>query len=215
MKSFLLSLVIIFSVFTNSVQAQNGDMLKNGFGLKFHMGFPAANYGSDVDLSSDSQLDMTFGLQIGNQWYLVKEGFFGLALNVNWLDLNYGAKEIIPDRVLGYPLNRVVLEVSALEIGPLITFALNERVAFDGYWNYKPTVMLSNVEDNQSSIAYAGYGFTNAFGVGFRFGKLYLGGELNVGNLKAESTKSDFGDILPDELVIYTSQTKLIFGFKF
>ncbi|AZQ61446.1 hypothetical protein EI427_04160 [Flammeovirga pectinis] len=214
-KLFYLLLVLLVSSLSLSAQEvkgqdvisqaskKNNKILKNGFSLKFNFGFPtsdylAASYDGE-DLGGSVELNTTLGIQFGNQWYVYRGGNFGIAINANWLDVSYStSKDTDP--------TLYVVDLALVEIGPLVSYAINNDMGFDAFYNLRPNniwVGSEDVEDVETA-----FGMSHSVGVGFRYKVLYLGVESNFGKL----TLQNF-DI--DDVQLSTNQTKLTLGFKF
>lgn len=163
--------------------------LKNGFSIKAQLGIPSASFGTIEDVDSEYAYSVTYGLQIGNQWYFNPKENYGFGLMINWIDGTWTQKTT--DNTLG-SLERASLDVSFLEIGPVGTLALSDIMAIDAYYNLRPTVISSAYRMNNSdSEGYGGFGFTHAFGAQFRFSLLVAGVEYVLGNAKVSQDSTD------------------------
>lgn len=210
----ILSLMVLH--FNSKAQSK---MLENGFSLKFSFGFPPSQYGFDGDLPipEELQLGNTFGLELGNQWYLYHGDNFGLGLDINWLDVVYG-KEKYNDSFIG-ELNRITMEGSVLEFGPVGTFAINDILAIEGYYNLRPTYMVSYIYENSDDyVLLRKFSFLHGFGFGLRVKFLYFGYEYTFGNLDGEISgggEYEDVDVLYGKQAMDASNSKLIIGFQF
>ena len=215
-----ITLIALLSTFLFHIQSvAQSDMLDNGFSIKFSFGFPESTYGFDGDITELSGIDIntTYGLEIGNQWYFLNEGNFGLGLDVNWLDLQYSkTKGEIPS--IG-DVKRITAEGSFLEFGPVATIVLNDMIAIDGYYNLRPTYMASYYQDeNEDFVLLQDFSFAHGLGLGVRLKILYVGYEYTFGNFEGEiSADGEYEDV-PD---LYGRQkmtginSKLIIGLQF
>jgi hypothetical protein len=208
----LLIVVLLFGFLTEgSAQA-----LKSGFSIKGQLGFPSTEFGwtEDVNIDSD-QLDeyaygVTYGLQIGNQWYLYKQESFGIALLVNWFDVTVGTKTV---EINQQKLQRLTLDIAVLEFGPLFTYAISDAMAIDAYYNLRPTAMSTGYKFNEEdSEAFAGFGVTHGFGAGFRYSLLYVGAEYVVGKVNVSQDSTD-PKIWEDEKMV-ADCFRIIVGIK-
>jgi len=212
-KSILLALVILFSI-SNNVFSQDGKALKNGFGVQFQIGFPSDMYGLDdrLDADSDNKAGILFGLQLGNRWYVHKDGKIGISIMANWLDATYSQKSYDDDSKRG------ILEIALLEVGPGFTYAINDDVAFDAYYNLRPTIMSSVIVDSDNNgIGAAGFGITHALGAALRYKALYFGAEYVMGKTKGKYVEVGDGTGIPvlDDGKLVVNHMRLLVGFKF
>jgi hypothetical protein len=153
-----------------------------------------------------------FGIQIGNRWYVHNDGTIGVSIMANWLDATYSQKSYSND------IKRGVLEVALLEVGPGFTYAINDDVAFDIYYNLRPTVMSSIAVDNDNNgLGAAGFGITHALGAAIRYKVLYFGAEYVNGKTKGKYV--EVGDAaIPSGLEdgkLTVNHMRLLIGFKF
>ena len=223
MKTISCFFVLCMMILTVESKAQS-NMLENGFSLKFSFGFPPSQYGFDGDLPipEELQLDNTFGLELGNQWYFYHGENFGLGLDVNWVDMVYG-KAKTSDPVLG-DVTRVTLEGSFLEFGPVGTFAINDIVALEGYYNLRPTYMGTYFYENSASffdpddyVVLRDFSFLHGLGLGVRVKFLFIGYEYTFGSLDGKiDADGEFEEAeLYGEQKMGAGNSKLIIGFQF
>lgn len=220
MKMPVVSVLLLFAVVV-TCRAQ-GEMLDNGFSVKFSFGFPPSQYGYDgeIPLPVGLELNNTFGLEIGNQWFLVRGENAGLALDINWLDLTYGGAQI-DDPVVG-SLNRITLEGSLLEFGPLVSWAFIDKVAVDAYYNLRPTYMVTgyyvDFDDSDDFIVAHNFNFMHGAGLGLRFKFIYLGYEYTFGAVHGDLVGGgEFEDVtdLFGQQRLDGANSKLVVGFQF
>lgn len=216
-KLTFFTIILVLLVSLNS-QAQD-EMLDGGFSLKFSFGFPPTQYGYDGDLPlmGDIQVNTTYGLEIGNQWYFLKGEKFGLGLDVNWFEILYShskLRDLLFDRI-----NRNTLEGSFLEFGPVATFALNDMFAIEGYYNLRPTYMATWFYKNSDDyVILYNFNIFNAFGIGARFKFLYIGYEYTFGDLDGKLAGGGLYedvDLLYDKQPMNAKNSKLVIGFQF
>jgi hypothetical protein len=198
--------------------AQSG-MLEKGFSVKFSFGFPPSQYGFDGELPLPEELEIntTFGLEIGNQWYFLKREHFGLGLDINWFDVVYGRAKM--DEPLLGEVNRLTLEGSFLEFGPVATYAINDLIAFEGYYNLRPTYMATYYYENPDDfVLLRNFNFLHGLGIGVRLKFVYVGYEYTFGSVDG---KVEGGGELEDVADLFDSQpmddanSKLVVGFQF
>jgi len=218
MKLFTCTLFLLLLSMTFESRAQS-EMLENGFSLKFSFGFPPSQYGFDGDLPlpEELQLETTFGLEIGNQWYFLEKDRFGLGLDINWFDVTYGKAKM--DNILLGSADRITLEGSFIEFGPIATFAINDLFAIEGYYNLRPTYMVTYYYENSDDyVLVRNFNFLNGLGIGAKLKFFYLGYEYTFGNINGDvSGGGEYEDVglLYDKQKMDGSNSKLIIGFKF
>lgn len=218
MKRFTSALFLFLLLLSVETIAQ-GDMLDGGFSLKFSFGFPPSQYGFDGDLPIPEELEVntTFGLEIGNQWYFYRGDNFGIGLDVNWFDLVY-SKAKTDDQFLG-TINRITLDASLLEFGPVATYAINDMFAIEGYYNLRPSYMVTYYYENTDDfVLIYNFKFLHGLGVGARFKFLYIGYEYAFGKVDGKLTGDgeyeDVGDLYGNQQMD-AGNSKLIVGFQF
>jgi hypothetical protein len=208
---------------TLGANAQN-PMLEKGFSLKFSFGFPPSQYGFDGDLPIPEglQLSNTYGLELGNQWYFYTENNIGIGLDINWIEVSYG-KANISDFILG-DIDMVTIEGSLLEFGPVGTFAINDILALEAYYNLRPSYMATyyyetsfNMWNAEDYVLLRDFSFLHGLGVGVRLKFIYVGFEYTMGNLDG---KIDAGGEFEDAVdfgkqKMDAANSKLIVGFQF
>ena len=218
MKNFVCTTLLCLLLFAFEGHAQS-NMLEDGFNLKFSFGFPPSQYGFDDDLPEvgDLSLETTFGIEIGNQWYLHDSEHFGIGLDINWFDIVYG-KSKTNNLLLG-SINRITLEGSFIEFGPVATYAINDLIAIEGYYNLRPTYMVTYYwQNSDDSILIRNFGFLHGIGIGFRLKFFYIGYESTFGNV--DGGVRGYGEyedveLLYDKQRLGGSNSKLIVGFQF
>jgi len=184
--------------------------IKKGFGLNFSIGVPTGDLAADFDTDEGFEAPITFGLQISNRWYIMPQDEYGFGILVNWLDVALGSKEIETD------VRSALYQMSFLEFGPIGTYALDDNMAIDGYYNLKPSFMINIWGDNDYGFGTFGSGFTHAVGAAFRYEVFSVGLEMNFG--KINGVFYDTEDGVSDDIDVKdipTSVFKINLGFKF
>lgn len=218
----LVSLLLMGGLFTVS-QAQD-KALKNGFGLNFSMGIPtgdlAADWPKDFDDEQGWNAPMTFGVQIGNRWYIMPEKDYGFGIMINWLDFSLGKKEVEADD--DYTYYSTLATVSLLEFGPIGTYALDDDMAIDAYYNIKPNAFYpggldepKTGNDDDLLWGYLATTVSHSFGVAFRYDILSFGLEMNFGKMKGVYLDSYDGYDKSMKEKLPTSVLKINLGVKF
>ncbi|NJO90875.1 MAG: hypothetical protein HC831_19350 [Chloroflexia bacterium] len=208
---FLIAVAMFAFAFNGFSQ---GKALKNGFGVQFQIGFPSLMYGFDdrEDPDSEFKAGTLFGIQIGNRWYVHNDGQIGISIMANWLDATWSQKTYDND------VKRGVLEIALLEVGPGFTYAINDDVALDAYYNLRPTIMSSvTVDADNNGLGAAGFGITHALGAAFRYKAFYFGGEYVMGKTKGKYVEVGDGQIPTglDDGKLVANHMRLLIGFKF
>ncbi len=212
MKKTLLLIAVAMFAFTFNGFSQ-GRAIKNGFSVQFQMGFPSDMYGVDdrFDANSDTKAGMLLGIQIGNRWYVYNNGTIGISIMANWFDITYSQKKFDND------FKNRVLEMAFVEVGPGFTYAINDDLALDVYYNLRPTFMTSiNVDSQDNGNLAAGFGATHALGAALRYRAFYFGTEYVTG--KTKGVYSNLGDVTGDPITdgkLVVNHMRLLLGFKF
>lgn len=190
--------------------AQKSRTLNNGFSIKAQIGFPSDEYADNAPVESAYQYGVLLGVQFGNQWYINPKENYGFGFMINWIDF-MGVSKKIP--TLAGEDQFVTGEVAFLEIGPLGTYAISDAMAIDAYYNLRPTSMGTAYRvDGHGTEAYGGFGFTHAFGAGFRWNVLFLGLEYVLGKVKVTE---DSINRFPDDTKIDATSFRILAGVKF
>lgn len=225
-SGILLALILCAGLFTTVAAKKNssGKAIKNGFGISLVTGIPSANFGTSVDATVDSeyQFPILIGLQLGNRWYIAPQEKFGFGIMVNWFDVSMAATSFssqVSD------ITRATFDCTFIEFGPIGTFAINEDMAIDAYYNLRPTLLISgetstptNVSSSSSSttFGYAGFGASHAIGAAFRWKVLNVGLEYVVGSIDcAGSYTGSLNDVDVPNQDISTNSLRILLGVKF
>lgn len=213
---FVLSIALNAFVTVNAQEATKptpkNRTLTNGFSIKIEYGIPSSKFGTSAPVSDDMKYGLSYGLQMGNQWYFSPSQKFGVGLNVNWFDFSFTAKSYDAG-------SRATIDASLLEIGPIGTYAINSEMAIDLYYNLRPTVIINAEEwsnhwggqTNQFSNTWEGAGITHAIGSGFRWRALSVGMEYVFGSV------NDIDDLLntDDAYKMKANCFRFLIGVKF
>lgn len=213
MKKLGLLIVLVFFIgMLSNIQAQKA--IKNGFSINAVIGFPSENFGLDdiESMNSDLQINMIYGLQLGNRWYFNPTEQYGIGLMVNWIDFSVGLKSVT---INNYDYGIASLDFTFLRLGPIGTFAISEDMAIDGYYNLRPTVFSYAIADeDEDSYAAAGAGISHTIGAAFRYNLLNVGIEYVLGGIKV--SQEDFNGInIANNEKMSTNNFRLVIGIKF
>jgi len=214
--TLLLLLVTILNGFAQSA------MLDGGFSVKFAFGFPPNQYGYDgeIPLPNGLEVNNTFGLEIGSMWEVVTGENVALSVDLNWFDLVYGGARI--NNPIAGELYRITAELSLLEFGPAVTYALSDIFALEGYYNLRPTYMATayfeDPEDSDDYVLARNFNFLHGLGVGARIRFVYIGYEYTFGsvngNLEGGGEFEDVSQFFGRQR-LDAANSKLIIGFQF
>lgn len=221
-KNIILLAIILITGLTTNMFAQKDRTLSNGFSVNLILGFPSNTFG----VSSDSQIDDQYtlgtiwGVQIGNRWYFKPKEKYGIGLMVNWADFTMGVKAGT-DTYSDWA--RATIDISFLEFGPVGTVVLADNLAFDGYYNLRPTVLSSAYVTSYSSgssddetITYVGFGVSHALGVALRYKIFNFGMEYVLGAINSKGTSSgSSSDVTLNDEKNMVNSFRLKFGLKF
>jgi hypothetical protein len=205
----ILFIALIILCFNSPTHAQKDRTLSNGFSISWEFGFPSAKYGYPIDLPTDMRYKLNMGIKLGNRWYINPTEKYGIGIMVNWVDLTATQRKIKdPD------FTHATAEFSFLQIGPIGTYALTPEIAFDVYYNLRPSSVATLIDNGSGSDDYQtnqGIGITHGIGVNFRWRALCIGLESIFGSV----TDSNGGiEYLEDEKM-YVNRTRLLVGVKF
>lgn len=161
-----------------------------------------------------------WGVQFGNRWYFSPQEKYGFGLMVNWVDFAMGLKTGTEENE---DWARTTMDITFCEFGPIGTFAINDAIAIDGYYNLRPTFIVSGsaTTDPQGiaedeTFGYAGFGLSNTLGAAFRWKVLNVGVEYVFGSVNSTGkyTGPDGDGDLPD-MKQSTNSVRLVLGVKF
>ncbi len=176
-------------------------MISNGLYLHLGLGFPS--------ITGPTSLGIQPTFELGSQWMFYKNDNFGVGMNVSWFTIG-GSSKANP----GYRISS--FHLGLLKFGPMASFSPVDNIAIDAYFNLSPTMYLgaSSYEYESVSNAYIMYGIAFAPGVKFRYKKLAVGFELQLGNQTYVNSDLEDDDDLANFKVSYVNP-RLLLGFKF
>lgn len=189
-------------------------MLGNGFFVNLGIGLPSMTQTEFTKKTQNMGVQPT--LQLGNQWYFVRNSAenLGFGLNVSWL--TFGASSYKVDAT-NQTLNAFDLYISPLRFGPMGTYAINEDMAIDGFFDLTPAlhygqIAAANNSSSDDPTHLILYGFTFTPGLKFRYKKLMVGAEYNFGNINATYKVDGQDDI---NTKVKFSSIRFLLGMKF
>jgi len=240
--SLPLAALIIFALLCSNKSYAGEDMFTKGFTIKFAYIMPASDFGSfDEDklgnVYKTDKVNSGFGFHLGTMYFINALDLgdkFKLGIDVTWMAFNYttvsynyeNVPSAIDQLIPGgsptlYSGNFDATHVWFYpEIGPMISYGPNEKIALDLSLKLSPTFGGSSgsyVLENGESQAYGGIGsgflFTPAFY--FRYNVFLLGAEYSIGSLN--STYKFTGDVDFEDINESTSYSnmRIVLGFKF
>ena len=124
-------------------------------------------------------------------------------------------------KVNGENWEREVVEITFLSFGPIGTYAINDNVALDAYYNLRPTGFGSRLilkspsgSSGDETYYYYGFGISNALGVAFRYKALNIGLEYVFGSIKSDGTYSGPNDLKLESQKIVNNNFRILLGVK-
>lgn len=202
--------------YSRGITGNDKPMVSNGFYLAFNLAFPSLSGGTSLSYGtlgnlSNRSLGTSIGLEIGNQWMFYKNETWGIGLNVTWLRFGYSSYKV--DNLVKYGN----LGLSFLELGPMFSYAISEKMAFDAYFNVCPFSMYAGLAGSNSGNA-QGYFAASAFtrfvpGVRFRYDKFMVGFEPTFGSMAYAYGNSSGGTKTSYRVANFAPT--ILLGFKF
>ena len=101
-------------------------------------------------------------------------------------------------------------------MGPVGTFAINSDIAIDGYYNLRPTLLISGSTADSYTYGSLGFGATHALVATFRWKALSVGLEYVAGKVNsavAEEIDGTTNDL--DDAKVIANNFRLVIGAKF
>ena len=215
MKKINFLMVVLLFVGITSSYAQKNGIIGKGSNTNFIIGFPSASFGVEDgdEVADEYQLGVLWGIEWGNRWYFSPTETMGFGLMINWADISYSTKTGTEN---GLEWSKAVIDMTFMEIGPIGTYALSNNMAIDGYYNLRPTLLMSGAVVSDETFAYAGFGFSHAIGTAFRYNVFNVGLEYVFGGINSVGTYSgSLGGIDLDEKKNKTNSLRIMLGFKF
>ena len=153
-------------------------------------------------------------LEIGNMLFISDfKGDNAIGLRATWFAASYSTYS-------ANNLDMSYLQGSIIRLGPYFTYALNEEMALDAFYQIGPSfawdAQLDTMPSGRGNTGY--FGFTHNLGVDFRYKMFSAGIDMNFGNLKytdKEEYKNETDEIVDLFYKIRTPYTRIFFGFRF
>ena len=212
---------------TNGLKSmQGGKGINNGFYLNLGFGFPSAVFRYDGGGSNAQTMGFQPNLEIGNQWYFVKQEKIGFGIKVSWLQFGYSAyKPVAYSNGYSYQTNIYTkntsnIDLRLIKIAPQFTLGLNEDMALDFSVEVAPTFMIGGNSQVGANYGYVARGVLFAPGARFRVKKFAVGVDFSLGSL-AFDEKRDVTDYSGNTKTVDKSGKMSVFipriyvGFKF
>lgn len=195
--------------------------LSGGFYLRAGLVFPSSGY-----LGGNSLGNTGYNLQLGNQFAIgpVVADHFRLGLDMSWLDASYVTlKDVVVYSNVGYSSslsNGKSAIISMLGVGPYVSYAPMEKLAFSTRFKVMPTFAVS-VQDQSTTIltetatttvAGGGFGVCYLWGLEARYSIFNLGFDLEFGKPKF---KKIGGDLDFSDYSAKINNARLYIGLRF
>lgn len=189
--------------------------ISKGFYLHLGLGFPAYKPSYLGIVGPTKSLGPQGNIEIGNQWYFVKNDKFGVGIKVSWLQFGYGQTT-----EAGYSSKTATLDFRFLKIAPQFSLALGDKSALDIYIEVAPTVMLTGNTEPSKEFAILNTGVLFAPGLRLRYGKFAIGADVSLGRLATNYTDKSASNTTVSNLGTYKSKStfvipRIYIGFKF
>lgn len=159
--------------------------IKNGINLSISTSLNSSEIGLYYP-QYDWKETTYYQLQFGTRWYIKPQEKWALGILGTWIDFsiieNMGALDD-SNPIESYKYNKVIT-YSFLGIGPIGTWAFNDNLAADIYYNIRPTYILAQSNINDIGIQ-PGFGFSNVAGGAVRIGVFNLGVEYVFGTINS------------------------------
>jgi hypothetical protein len=185
MKKIILALAACFALNSSMAEGEKSvevkkdkPIISNGFLLNFGVAFPTTSY---TGLSGSRGLQ--FNLELGNQWYFVKNDKLGVGIKVSWAQFGFGSKSSTATSTFGGTSSTSTLDLRFLKVAPMVSLGVTDDVALDFYVDIAPTVIATFNSDAAYGYGTVGAGVLFAPGAKIRYKKLAAGFDLSVGTL--------------------------------
>lgn len=216
-----------------SIQGDKG-ITEGGFYLHYTPFLPSSKYLFPKEVTSssgtygygDSEIDdlrdygkfgFGHGLAIGNMFRLVDSDPLAIGLRVTWF--SFGWTVFKPSS--SYDISGFAVNLNALKLGPYVTYALNDQMAVDAFYQVSPTLNLGAVagtDNNNNAIVLpiVGAGLAHELGVTYRFDILSVGVGYGLGSTKVSATWDDGSGSTETVKAKYNnSHMRIMLGMKF
>jgi hypothetical protein len=187
-------------------------------GFYLHLGIAAPSY-KPVDSDLRFSMGIQPSLELGNNFMFYKTDQIGIGMNVSWLTFGFSSKTKTYDYGDDYTedIRTSSVYLSFLKLGPMATYAINDKMAVDAFFDFSPTVYFgttsnpgADIEDSFSD-GFILTGLALSPGVKFRYSKLCVGFEAQFGKLAYAST----GDSDVSDFKASYFSPRVMLGFKF
>lgn len=201
---------------TNNIKSGLGKPgINNGFIFHVGVAFPRIKVKYDKWLETRQFLGVEPNLEIGHQWYFIKNEKIGFGLKVGWLQIGCSSYEFDGTQQKSFNVN-----VSLLKVAPQVTLTLKKNAFLDIYFDIAPTLFKGGHKIARNNYVYTAIGFTYTPGIAFRINSLILGLDLGFGSLDyigRYNPQNDDSDIYVQTGLVKASilYPRIYGGFKF
>jgi hypothetical protein len=186
-------------------------------GFYLHLGIAAPSF-KPVDSDLRFSMGIQPSLEFGNNFMFYKTDQIGIGMNVSWLTFGFGSKTKTYDFGEDMDMKLTSVYLSFLKLGPMATYAINDKMAVDAFFDFSPTVYFGTMsfpgEDLDVSDGFIMSGLALSPGFKFRYSKLCVGFEAQFGKLTYVNTE-DLGDDDESKFKASYFSPRVMVGFKF
>jgi len=182
MKTFTLIIFLIITLTLNAQETKNW-AIKNGVEFNTSIGLHYEEVGLRIPDYSWKQTSY-INLKFGYRWYIKPQKKWSMGIKSSWIDFSFFELNSYDDTdqapwtgfisSMKVKNNKLAI-TSFLTFGPVATYALNNKIAADIYYNLQPSYVVANDEP--------GFGFSNLIGSSIRIGVLNIGVEYIWGEI--------------------------------
>jgi hypothetical protein len=230
MKKITVIVALLFIASTGFTQVTGGGVNKQqqtsssdieGFSyFMLTMLSPTGDYGASTNSLNSNAMGAKTGLMIQGGKYR-----YGIELPVDNLELglytSYGIGFNNFD--WGIDATQIPFIISEIKLGPVLTYAVNQDFAIDGFFKFGPMFTFGGAIDTDDNDVWdmyntkPGIGLKVGFGANIRYSSLILGIAFNPAELEMEydTDESDPFNIYPIETDVPFSTFRLSVGVNF
>jgi hypothetical protein len=191
------------SILSSARDWDKEEMTSGGFFLNLGVYLPGRSYLIPPSYQpfvepGDIRYGLGYDFEIGNFFRFAKinDGMMGIGLRATWL--NFGMTSMVDEDDYLY----VAMQISPLRVGPQFSYALNDMMAIDAFYQIGYNATIEIIEDDD---LYVYSGLTHEVGAAFRYKVFSAGLGYRFGSLYSP----DWEEYLPSNYL------RIQLGFKF